>query len=189
MIDPVGALCGSCRRGIYAFDFARAWGAFKTPLKEVIHEFKYRTHFSLARPLAAHLASVYQAHPASLQADFIIPVPLHHIRQRERGFSQAFELSKYLGRAIDLEVKKGWLLRVRATKVQAGLSRRERRLNLNGAFKVPRKARLKGKSVLLIDDVFTTGATLAEAARALEQAGAPRIHGVTFARAAIPDFT
>jgi len=182
VIDPVGALCGGCRRGIYAFDFARAWGAFKTPLKEVIHEFKYRTHFSLARPLAAHLASVYQAHPASLQADFIIPVPLHHIRQRERGFNQAFELSKYLGRAIDLEVKKGWLLRVRATKVQAGLSRRERRLNLNGAFKVPRKARLKGKSVLLIDDVFTTGATLNECVKILRQEGARRVNCLTIAR-------
>jgi ComF family protein len=181
-IDPEKALCGGCRRGVYRFDSARALGPFREPLKEIIHQFKYRSHPSLARPLAARLATLYAAHREQLKADLIIPVPLHGAREKERGFNQAAELAKRLARLTGIRVEPGWLLRKRPTKVQAGLSRRERRLNMSGAFAVPEKAECGGKSVLLLDDVFTTGATLNECARILKQEGAHRVSALTVAR-------
>jgi ComF family protein len=182
VIEPDKALCGACRRRIYRFDFARACGLFQDPLKEIIHQFKYRSHPSLARPLAGRLATLYSAHQDELRADVIIPIPLHSRRERERGFNQSFELSKHLAKLTGIRVERRWLRRTRPTKVQAGLSRRERRLNMRGAFEVSGKAQLEGRSVLLVDDVFTTGATLNECARILKQQGAGKVNALTIAR-------
>jgi ComF family protein len=182
IIEPEEALCGACRRGLYDFDFARAYGPFREPLKEMVHQFKYRSHPSLARPLAHRLAALYMAHQEQLSANLIIPVPLHRVREKERGFNQASELAKHLARLTGIDVERYWLLRSRPTKVQAGLSRRERRLNVRGAFGVSGRARFGGKSILLVDDVFTTGATLNECARILKQKGARQVSALTVAR-------
>jgi ComF family protein len=181
-VDPEGALCGGCRRGLYRFDFARSLGSFREPLKEIIHQFKYRSHPSLARPLASRLAELYTAHRDALAADLVIPVPLHRSRERERGFNQASELSKHFAKLARIPVERHWLLRTRPTKVQAGLSRRERRLNMSGAFAVSNQAELAGKALLLVDDVFTTGATLNECAKILREQGASRVSVLTVAR-------
>jgi ComF family protein len=167
---------------LYWFDFARAAGPFREPLKEIIHQLKYRSHPSLARPLARRLAELYQLHFAHIRAELVIAVPLHRSRERERGFNQAFELARHFAGLVGVPVERGCLLRVRPTKVQAGLSRRERRLNLKGAFEVKRVAGIKGRNVVLVDDVFTTGATLNECARILKQGGAQSVNGLTVAR-------
>jgi ComF family protein len=181
-VSSEGALCGGCRRGLYQFDFARSLGSFQEPLKEIIHQFKYRSHPGLAKPLAFRLASAYTAHRDVLAADLIIPVPLHRWRERQRGFNQAFELSRHFAKLARIPVERHWLLRTRPTKVQAGLSRRERRLNMSGAFAVSKHAKLERKALLLVDDVFTTGATLNECARILKQQGASTVSVLTVAR-------
>jgi ComF family protein len=175
-------LCGGCRRGLFQFDFARAYSRFEDPLREIIHQFKYRAHPSLAKPLAGLLFSVYQSNVEGLSADLVIPVPMHKSRQRERGFNQACELSKYFGKLAHIPLQSGLLMRIKPTRVQAGLSRRERRLNLVGSFQVSSRERIKDKRVMLIDDVFTTGATVNECAKLLRQNGAQRVNVLTLAR-------
>ena len=181
-IESTRPLCGVCRRGLFLFDFARAYSPFEDPFKEIIHQFKYRSHRSLARPLSKLLFSVCESHLEDCSSDLIVPVPLHKSRERARGFNQAFELSKPLGRMAHIPVSANLLLRVRPTKVQAGLSRRERRLNLTGAFELSRWKDVEGKTVLLVDDVFTTGATLNECAKILKSNGARRVNVLTLAR-------
>jgi ComF family protein len=181
-IHSARPLCGGCRRSLFLFDFARAYSSFEEPLKEIIHQFKYRSHPSLARPLARLLLSVYRSNLAELSSDLIIPVPLHKLRERERGFNQAFELSRQFSRLTCIPLPTGLLVRTKPTKVQAGLSRRQRRLNLRGAFEVSRSGMIRDKTLLLIDDVFTTGATLNECAKILKDHGARRINVLTLAR-------
>ena len=181
-IELSRALCGGCRRGLFVFDFARAYSPFENPLQEIIHQFKYRSHRSLARPLSELLFSVYRCHEEDYSSDLIVPVPLHKSRERTRGFNQACELSKPLGKMAQIPVFTSLLLRVRPTKVQAGLSRRERRLNVAGAFKVSQTQAIEDKALLLVDDVFTTGATLNECAKILKRNGARRVNVLTLAR-------
>ncbi len=181
-VPKENALCGACRRGLFIFDWARSHAGFEDPLKEIIHQFKYGSHRSLAKPLARLLFSVYLANIESLRAAIVVPVPLHRSRQRERGFNQARELARYFCRLAQIPLYSDLLQRARATQIQAGLSRRERRINLRGAFAVSKRDAVKDKSVLLIDDVFTTGATLNECARILKSEGATRINVLTLAR-------
>jgi ComF family protein len=181
-ISGEGARCGACRRGLYRFDVARAWAPFQDSVKEIIHQLKYGSHPSLARPLAARLASTYGAHQPQLQADWLIPVPLHPARKRERGFNQSGEIARHFSRIAGVPLARHGLMRIRPTQVQAGLTRRERRRNVSGAFAVAKSAEIRGKAILLIDDVFTTGATLNECAKILRQSGAARIAVLTVAR-------
>jgi ComF family protein len=167
---------------LFQFDFARAYSRFEDPLREIIHQFKYRAHPSLAKPLAGLLFSVYQSNIEGLSSDLVIPVPMHKSRQRERGFNQACELSKYFGKLAHIPLQSGLLMRIKPTRVQAGLSRRERRLNLVDSFQVSSRERIKDKRVMLIDDVFTTGATVNECAKLLRQNGAQRVNVLTLAR-------
>jgi ComF family protein len=181
-IESTRPLCGGCRRGLFIFDFARAYSPFEDPLKEIIHQFKYRSHRSLGRPLSELLFSVYRFHEQDCFSDLIVPVPLHKSRERTRGFNQACELSKPLGKMAHIPVSTGLLLRVKPTRVQAGLSRRERRINVAGAFELSQTKAIEDKALLLVDDVFTTGATLNECAKILRRNGARRVNVLTLAR-------
>jgi len=181
-ISGEGALCGACRRGLHRFEVARAWAPFQDSVKEIIHQLKYGCHPSLARPLAVRLARTYEAHRHRLQADWVIPVPLHPARERERGFNQSSEIARHLSRIAGVPLARHWLLRTRPTEVQAGLTRRARRRNVSGAFEMSKSAEVRGRTVLVIDDVFTTGATLNECAKILRQSGAEKISVLTVAR-------
>ena len=101
----------------------------------------------------------------------ILPVPLHKARQRERGFNQAWLLARHLSRWTQVPLMDRVLVRHRSTTAQAGLSRKQRRRNIQGAFRVADRAAIRGRAVLLVDDVFTTGATLNECARILRKQG------------------
>lgn len=175
-------LCGGCRRDYFHFDFARSYADFQDPLKEIIHQLKYRAHPSLAKPLARLLFSVYQSHLKELASDVVVPIPLHKQRERERGFNQSELLAKHFSRLASIPIQSNLLLRNRATQVQAGLSRRARRLNVSGAFSLSQKSEVVGRIILLMDDVFTTGTTLNECARLLKVNGAPRVNVLTLAR-------
>lgn len=175
-------LCAACRRGDFHFDFARSYGRLEDPLQSIIHQFKYGSHPSLARPLARLIHALWVQSLQDRALDMIVPVPLHKARQRERGFNQAWLLARHLSRWTQVPLMDRVLVRYRSTAVQAGLSRGQRRRNIRGAFKVPDRAAVRKRAVLLVDDVFTTGATLNECARMLRKQGAHRVDVVTVAR-------
>jgi ComF family protein len=185
--EPVIAIegrCGPCRRGDNVFDFARSALLFSDPLREIIHHFKYSDRVSLARPLGDFLKR--RLDQEAFSGNLILPVPLHPRRERERGFNQAALLASRLGRPVNARL----LRRRKNTPTQTGLSRSERRKNLAAAFEV--RGRLSG-TVILVDDVYTTGSTMNEVARTLKRAGAERVEVLTVARVAkdfypYPDF-
>lgn len=146
------------------------------------------------------LAATWELLPqkAEINSCLIVPVPLHPSRRRERGFNQSELLAVGLARALGRQragaapqVAKDCLRRKRATPPQTGLSVAARRENLRGAFEVIKPDAIRGRSIVLVDDVMTTGATLSACARALKHAGAAQVMGFTLARATpqFPDLT
>jgi ComF family protein len=153
--------------------------AYTPPLQDAICALKYRHVFSLAKPLAA---LTIRALPAELDADVIVPVPLHPSRLRDRGFNQSLLLADHLGRHLGRPVSTTELIRTVATEPQTSLTRSARIRNLRRAFVVRHTEAFGGRNVLLIDDVFTTGTTLNECAKALRSAGAAMVSALTLAR-------
>jgi ComF family protein len=171
--------CQDCQERPPAFE--RAWTLFPylPPLREAICSFKYRGKLTLARPLARLMIS---ALPNGIEADVIVPVPLHPARLRAREFNQSLLLADQLSRHLALPVSVTNLVRVVATDPQTTLTRQARLRNLRKAFEVRRPQDLAEKRILLIDDVFTTGTTLHECAKALRNAGAGPVFALTLAR-------
>lgn len=174
-----GGLCQNCASSKATIAQARAPLLFADKARVVIHRYKYDGLFSLADPLSEIL---FRGWPAwSRQVDGIVPVPLHKRRQRSRGFNQSALLAHRLGDQVALPVWSDALRRTRHTKPQVDLGPRERQLNVKGAF-AAESDRFIEQHVLLIDDVFTTGATLTEAAKTLLDAGAARVSAYCLAR-------
>jgi ComF family protein len=173
-------VCGSCLSAPPRFDRARSVGVYAGTLRAAIHAFKYRGGLLFAKPLgrllAEHGRQVLEAGPM----DFIAPVPLHSKRLRERGFNQSLELARCVGKSWDIAVAAEGLQRIRQTPQQAALPRTERSRNVRGAF-AWEGCRLGGKRVLLIDDVYTSGATADECAGILKKAGAAAVAVLTLA--------
>lgn len=171
--------CEPCRRETPPFDAARAATVFAGPLRDAVHALKFRGARGLARPLAGLVLDSPAA--AMLDGvDALVPVPLAPARQRERGFNQATLIAEALGRARGVPVRPRWLRRQRPTMAQTDLTAAERRRNVAGAFAAP--AAVADRHLVVVDDVFTTGATVAECARALRSAGARRVGVLTVAR-------
>lgn len=171
-------LCGLCRRNPPTLDGIRSVAYYEGVLRKAIHRFKYRNARGLAEPLGELLASYVVER--SLPADVVVPVPLHPARLADRGYNQAALLARELGQRLDLPVVDDSLLRVRPTRQQVDLNAEERRINVAGAFAC-RDDRLAGRRVLLIDDVYTTGATLDACGVALAAAGPVSTWGLTLA--------
>ena len=187
--DPLaktGALCSPCRAHPHKFTAARAVFLFGEPIKTAIHRFKYFGYHSYAARLAPLMLKKWESDPtlSAFAPDFLAPVPLHSSRLRTRGFNQSALIARELGLARDVPLLE--LHRTRPTPPQVGLNAKARVQNVKGAFAVEHPA-LQGARVLLVDDVFTTGATLDECARALKKAGAGEICALTLARQAHPD--
>lgn len=169
-IPKPGALCHDCE---HQFPFGPVWslGLLTGPLREVIHHFKYNGREWVGGPLGRHLGA--RIPPLY---DAVLPLPLHPARERERGFNQAALLAQGVGEALDRPVLASLLKRVRRTARQADLDRAKRLANLAGAFTAPvQHPDLAGRSLLLVDDVLTTGATTTAATQALLAAGARRV--------------
>lgn len=147
--------------------------------QKAVHRLKYNGVRGLAAPMGIAMAQHLERH--GVAPDVIVPVPLHRSRQRERGYNQAALLAREVGRWLAVPVDEKLLVRAAAAPAQArSASREERQANVAGAFKAQREA--IGKSVVIVDDVTTTGATLQACAATLRQAGARRLWGLTFAR-------
>ena len=171
-------MCTSCRAGLRGFDHAASFGLYEGPLRSLIHLYKYAG----MKPLARHLGEyLNQIAPAGRTFDAVVPVPLHWRKQWQRGFNQAELLARHVAADRGVPVLKA-LKRARATEVQAGLASAGRRRNMSGAFRALPNAGIKGKDLLLIDDVMTTGATASACAVALKRAGAKSVSLLTVAR-------
>jgi len=171
-------VCKLCRGGLRGFDRAASFGFYEGPLRSLIHLFKYSGMKPLARPLGAFLS---RAIPVDAVFDSVVPVPLHWRKQRTRGYNQAELLAREIGRKRGVPVTKA-LRRKRPTAVQAGLAMAGRRRNVAGAFQARQPDAVRGKRILLIDDVMTTGATASACAMVLKRAGAKSVSLVTLAR-------
>ena len=176
-------LCRHCRSGAYAFERVRSYGVYDGALGEVIRLFKYRGVMALEGFLAERLAETVREECELSEIDAIVPVPLHRSRERGRGFNQSAVLAGALGRRIGLPVREALLLRHRKTRPQTGLTFAQRRLNVRGAFAVRAGVTIDKLRILLVDDVYTTGATAHACARALRRAGARSVVVLTLARA------
>lgn len=174
------SLCPDCLRHSPVVDQARAIGVHDGSLRAIIHAFKYGGHRSLARPLAERMRTAGVAIVAGSRA--AVPVPLHGSRRRNRGFNQAADLARHLGLPVVHA-----LVRTRETSTQTALPADARRANVATAFRPTRSAAaLRGATVLLVDDVRTTGATLDACAAALKEAGIRSVVALTAARVETP---
>jgi ComF family protein len=176
--EPV--LCGACQQRAPAFDAATALLHYRPPADYLVQRFKFAGELALAPLLAGLLAIKIAARHSSLPGQ-LIPVPLHASRLRERGFNQATELARVLGRRLDLCVDHRLCQRVRRTEPQSTLPIKQRHANLRNAFTV--NGRLASTHVAIVDDVMTSGHTSGELARILKQAGARRVEVWVIARA------
>lgn len=175
--------CSRCLLDSPAFDTARAAFAFEGGVKELLHSFKYTPRPHLRKPLALLMCGALTGQIELIKPDLIIPVPLHGKKMRQRGFNQAILLGEILSRQWRLPLERAVLQRTRWTEPQVNLSKDDRRINVRGAFAVSNGSLLVDRKVLLLDDVFTTGSTLHECARAVKAVGASQVHAVTVARA------
>ncbi|MEW6263423.1 MAG: ComF family protein [Thermodesulfobacteriota bacterium] len=174
--------CGACLKSPPAFDRAVAAGLYEEALRAAIHHLKYRRRTELVRPLAGFMAGRLKPPFYPPAADLILPVPLPARRLRARGFNQSQLLAATLFRPWQEKIKPEVLRRPVYTPPQMTLDRADRRGNVSGAFAVARPAQVEKKTVILVDDVFTTGATAGECARVLKKAGADQVLVLTLAR-------
>lgn len=154
-------------------------------VQKLIWRFKYEKLQSAAAPLAELLARYLNSLDFNFADFIVVPTPLHHERLEERGFNQAELLADAVAKTLGIPLVSNALLRVKSTPAQAKMrDRKERAENLFGAFAIaPHNTTLRGKNIVLVDDVFTTGATIGEAVKTLKSAGARKIIALTVARA------
>jgi ComF family protein len=179
-------LCSGCLTKEQSFTRARALGPYEGLLEEAISRFKYRGSLRLAKVLGALLAEYKDPDFPFSGFDLVLPVPLHPRRLRQRGFNQSLLLARRISRRHSIPLDFVALQRSRPTQPQIHLSGSEREKNIRGAFEVLRPERIAQKHILLIDDVFTTGATVDECSRVLLKAGAKQVDVLTLTRAIRP---
>lgn len=184
-----GALCFSCRKpSKFYCDFIRSAARFEDPLRTLIHKLKYTaTSDFIAEEISFLLLDAWMKFPEFSQTTVMTCVPLHASRKRERGYNQSELLARALYRTLKqseakIQFAPQLLKRVRRTPPQTHLSRTERMKNLEGAFTCLQPQSVRGQSILVIDDVATTAATLQECAKTLKNAGAQQVFALTIAR-------
>lgn len=173
-------VCLACRQEPPLFDQALSVGYFEGSLREAVHQFKYRPCRSLGGPLGEWMAENVRM---LAEIDIVMPVPLHKKRLKERGFNQALLLAYRMSEAHRVPYCCDNLYRARPTRPQVELTGAERIRNVAGAFALRQPGAVVDKAVVLVDDVFTTGATMNECAGVLKDAGAAQVVAFTLARA------
>lgn len=174
--------CAHCRGAELRFRRATAPCRYEGVMRELVHAFKYRKAAFLARSFADLMISDLAAGGTANRVTLVAPVPLHWRKRASRGYNQAELLAEKVAAHYELPLASRCLVRVRDTPTQTALSRAERQDNLRGAFAAQESQRVKGQTVLLCDDVMTTGATASECARVLLAAGAKAVYVSVAAR-------
>jgi len=181
--------CGACLQRSPHFAAARAWACYpredsaEHPLRRVVQKYKYGRKVGLGKPLGRLMARGCQQFLYEIDADVVVPVPLHPKRLRWRGFNQSVLLAREIGRLYRVAMDPFLLVRERETGPQTQLPEEERRRNVRGAFGLNPQKSIEDQTVLLVDDVYTSGATVNECSRTLKRAGAKQVYVLTLARA------
>ena len=180
-----GAHCYACRGSKakqYKCKIIRSAWVFNTSSRALVHGLKYKSQDYLAKEMGRQMVSNFSHHPELAEAQLVVPVPLFISRRRKRGYNQSELLANHFANGVGLPVCLTALVRSRDTQSQTKLGRAARLTNMSGAFTCLSPGQVKGKVILLIDDVATTGATLEGCAAALRAAGAKRVLAYTYAR-------
>ncbi len=192
IIPPKGRSCSACgfplEKGIICSNcedwpnriYVRPFAHYKKPLSSAILKLKYRSDQALANEMASWLVSVYQR--TGWMVDCVIPVPLADVRLRQRGYNQVTLIATSFAKELKLHLFTNALERMRETPSQVGLDRHERHINVEGAFRADSRI-VQDRSIVLIDDLLTSGATLKNCAIALLDAGAAQVYCLTVGRA------
>jgi len=178
--------CRDCQQRRFAFELARSYGIYEGVLVRAILLLKYEHIEPLGNWFAGRLAEIVAKQPDRLAADAVVPVPLHRQRARERGFNQVDLFGRTLARCLRLPYRPVLLMRTRPRPEKHLLRLDERWESVRGAFALREGGRVDNLRILLLDDVMTTGATLDACSRALREAGAKSVLGLTIARAGRP---
>lgn len=183
LLNSAGShVCGSCLENKPYYCQARAVAAFETVIMDAIHKFKYGRNISIGHALGSFMADFAFPDFDFSEYSLLIPVPLHIKRLRERGFNQSLLLARQIGKKYKLPVDFSLLKRCKFTLTQTGLNKAEREKNVKGALTVADEKKVNGQNIILIDDVFTTGATINECAKVLLKAGAQKTAVLTLSR-------
>ena len=181
--SPAGNhLCGKCLEQRPYFSLARAVAAYEKVIMEAVHRFKYGRDLSTGSILSSFMADFQFPGFDYRNYSLIVPVPLHIKKLRERGFNQSVILAQALKKKWQISLNYFLLKRSKFTLTQTGLDKEEREKNIKGAFEVTSAKNVKDKNIILVDDVYTTGATLNECAKTLRKAGAKDVAVLTLAR-------
>jgi competence protein ComFC len=173
-------ICSECAASRPPYRALRSWVVFKNPIQNALHKLKYRRDMGLGDALAPSLAKFVDA--LAWDIDTLVPIPLSQQRFSERGYNQVALIAQPLALLNSWQYAPKALRRTKHTRSQVGLSARERQGNVQGVFAASHQL-VKDKSVLVVDDVSTTGATLASASQALMEAGAKQVYALTVAKA------
>lgn len=177
-------LCGSCLEKRPPFSIHRSAAPYRGKLKDIILLFKYKGFRILGRDLAYFIYQAFKDDEAIWWGlDSIIPVPIHPRRKKIRGFNQVQIIAKELSRLSGIEIVEKCLIKTKNVPPQTSLDAKERRRNVRGAFEIKRSESIKGKIILLVDDVFTTGSTIYECSFVLKNAGAKEVRALSLAQA------
>ncbi len=174
--DESAVYCSACHNKKFAFTGSRAMFPYKGIIRDIIHGVKFKSNKRAAVGLGKLWASSVDDFPP---ADFLAPVPMYPKKIRKRGFNQSEVLAKELSAEFKIPLAKNLLKRTKDTPPQSGLSIREREENVRGVFTVNKNFNIKGKRIILIDDIFTTGASLNSCAEALIKAGSENVSCMT----------
>ena len=181
---PGSYICATCGATLPWYDeFASSAFAYLEPIDALILDYKFSGAVYLTDDFAEALETAFRRKHDVATVDVVVPVPLHPIRRRERGYNQSELLAVAFARRIGRFCERRALRRIRETEHQTRLSGDERRVNLKGAFRVVEPARIRGRTIVLVDDVMTTGSTLDECTKALKAAGAFRVIPFVLAKA------
>lgn len=179
--DITSFVCGDCLQDKPSFEWARSVFELSPVLSKILYSFKYAFDESALPWVSKEMASYLQNHCQAMEFDYIIPVPLHTWRLLRRGYNQSLSLATSLARQRNEKINFENFVKIKSTSPQSTLSKKEREKQLKGAFALKSPEVFKGKNILLIDDVYTTGSTLRECAQVLKRAGA-KAYAFTLAR-------
>ena len=173
-------MCEKCLSNPPLYRMMRSWAVFDSPVQNALHTMKYRRNIGLGESFAAQMADFFRS--LGWQVDVLTPVPLGKNRLKERGYNQVALVARPLAYEVGLDYNPGAMWKARETRSQVGLTISQRRENVDGAYQADARA-VKHKSVVLMDDVATTGSTILACTDALLSAGAREVYAITVARA------
>lgn len=169
--------CFDCKKGRHVYDWGRSLWVHRSPVSDAVYQLKYQNKRIYGKTFAEEMAKEYGDFLKKQKVDLLIPIPLHRFRRWKRGYNQAEILAEELGKRTGIPVAKRLLIRSKRTTPQKELDNRLRRKNIDHAFQV--KNQIMTKKVVLIDDIYTTGSTIDEAARTLKRAGVQEVGFLT----------